>query len=243
MLERSITSRQLQLSDGSYRAQNNDNHWKDKLRLIPFFDLGYNSGTMPAITHFSDPLNHDEWQSLLQTAKGAGNATLARRILDVSEPLGAGIQTVPTDTLVGITEGYKRNLGTPDQTIRVSERRSGIVPLIFKDFVIHWRDLAESRTMNQKLSTATAAAAAAACARSEDKLVLFGHEPLGYNGLMTVDGRNIFQGLQWSNPGDAFENFRKMTELLTSKGYNGPFAGVVHPRIYARLHRVLKGSS
>ena len=198
---------------------------------------------MSQTTHLSDPLNADEWQSLLQTARGVGNATVARRILDVTEPLGAGIQTVPTETLVGITEGYRRNLGSTEQPVRISERKSGIVPLIFKDFVIHWRDVAESRTMNQRLSTATAAAAASCCARSEDKLVLFGHEPLGYHGLMTVEGRNIFQDLQWSKAGDAFENFHKMTELLTSKGHNGPFAGIVHPRIYARLHRVLKGSS
>ena len=195
------------------------------------------------MTHISDPLDSVEWQSLLKTAKGVGNATVARRILDVSGPLGAGIQTVPTETLVGITEGYKGKFGSTGQTIKISERNSGIVPLIFKDFVIHWRDLAESRTMNQKLSNATVAAAASCCARSEDKLVLFGHEPLGYNGLMTVEGRNIFHGLNWSDPGDAFENFRKMTELLTSKGYHGPFAAIVHPRIYARLHRVLKGSS
>ena len=198
---------------------------------------------MSRMTHISDPLDTVEWQALLKTAKGVGNATVARRILDVSGPLGAGIQTVPTETLVGITEGYKRNFGSTERIIRVSERKSGIVPLIFKDFVIHWRDLAESRIMNHSLSNATVAAAASCCARSEDKLVLFGHEPLGYNGLMTVEGRNIFQGFNWTNPGDAFENFRRMTELLTSKGYNGPFAGVVHPRIYARLHRVLEGSS
>jgi uncharacterized linocin/CFP29 family protein len=161
----------------------------------------------------------------------------------VTGPLGAGIQTVPTETLVGITEGYKRNIGSAGQPVRISERKSGIVPLIFKDFVIHWRDLAESRTMSQRLSPAAVAAAAASCARSEDKLVLFGHEPLGYNGLMTVEGRNIFQGLQWTNPGDAFQSFSKMTEFLTRRGYNGPFTGVVHPHIYARMHRVLKGSS
>jgi uncharacterized linocin/CFP29 family protein len=212
-------------------------------RLIAFLKLSYNSGAMSMTTHSADPLNSSEWESLLQTAKGVGNATVARRILSVTEPLGAGVQTVPTETLVGITEGYRSKLGATEQAIRISERKSGIVPLIFKDFVMHWRDLAESRAMNQGLSIAKAAAAASSCARSEDKLVLFGNEPLGYSGLMTVAGRNIFQGLQWSNTGDAFENFRKMTELLTSKGYNGPYAAVVHPRIYARLHRVLKGSS
>jgi uncharacterized linocin/CFP29 family protein len=106
---------------------------------------------MSRITHLSDPLNPGEWQSLLQTARAAGNATVARRILTQTEPLGAGAQTVPTETFVGITEGYKKK-GSAEQAIRVSDRKSGIVPLIFKDFVIHWRDLAESRTMSQALS-------------------------------------------------------------------------------------------
>jgi len=198
---------------------------------------------MSTITHFSDPLSQSEWQSLLKTARDVGNATVSRRILTATGPLGPGIQTVPTETLVGITEGYKRNLEPGGQIIKTGDRKSGIVPLIFKDFVMHWRDLEESRVMNQALSTAKAAAAAAFCARSEDKLILFGHEPLGYIGLMTVHGRNIFTGLQWSSPGNAFDNFSRMIELLSSKGYSGPFAAVVHPYIYASLHRVLKGSA
>jgi uncharacterized linocin/CFP29 family protein len=198
---------------------------------------------MSTFTHVSDPLNPGEWQSVLLTARAVGDSTVARRILEATAPLGAGIQTVPTETLVGITEGYNSPLRSNDQQIMVGERSSGIVPLIFKDFVVHWRDLAESRIMSQRLSTAKVAAAASCCARSEDKFVLFGHEPLGYRGLMTIEGRNIFTGLQWSHPGQAFDNFSRITEFLSSKGYNGPYAAVVHPHIYASLHRVLKGSS
>jgi uncharacterized linocin/CFP29 family protein len=212
-------------------------------RLIAFPDLSYNSDSMTTFTHVSDPLTPAEWESVLQTARAVGNASVARRILEVTAPLGAGIQTVPTETLVGITEGYISILGSNGLPVRTGERSSGIVPLIFKDFVVHWRDLAESRIMSQRLSTAKVAAAASCCARSEDKFVLFGHEPLGYTGLMTVAGRNIFTGLQWSDPGNAFDNFGRMTEFLSSKGYDGPYAAVVHPHIYASMHRVLKGSS
>jgi uncharacterized linocin/CFP29 family protein len=212
-------------------------------RLIAFSDLSYNSDAMTTFMHVSDPLSPAEWDSLLQTARAVGDSSVARRILEVTAPLGAGIQTVPTETLVGITEGYISILGSNGQPVRTGERSSGIVPLIFKDFILHWRDLSESRIMSQRLSTAKVAAAASCCARSEDKFVLFGHEPLGYVGLMTVEGRNIFTGLQWSDPGDAFHNFGRMTEFLSNKGYNGPFAAVVHPRIYATMHRVLRGSS
>lgn len=212
-------------------------------RFKPCVNLSYNADSMSTFTHVGDPLDATEWQSLLLTAKSVGDSTVARRIIETTDPLGAGIQTVPSETLVGITEGYNSILRSNEQPIRVGDRSSGIVPLIFKDFVVHWRDLAESRIMNQRLSTSKVAAAASSCARAEDKFVLFGHEPLGYRGLMTVDGRNIFTGLQWSNPGDAFNNFSRITEFLSDRGYNGPYAAVVHPHIYAGLHRVLKGSS
>src|ERR1044071_8021401 len=109
---------------------------------------------------------------------------------------------------------------------------SGIVPIIFKDFIIHWRDIEESRITGQEFSKAKAAAAASICARAEDKLVLFGHAPLGYSGLMTAEGRKEVEGLEWKRPGDAFRNFTKMTGLLADKGYTGPYDAVVNPRIY-----------
>jgi uncharacterized linocin/CFP29 family protein len=198
---------------------------------------------MRPFTHTADPLTPAEWEAIARTVRAVGNSTVTRRFIEATGPLGAGVQTVPTETLVGITEGSKGILGTDGQRIKTGARDSGIVPIISKDFIVHWRDLEEARLMGHSPSLAKAAAAAAACARSEDKFVLFGQVTLGHEGLMTVEGRNIVTGLDWSKPGDAFSNFTRMTELLLSKGYNGPFAAVVHPRIYADMHRVLAGSS
>jgi uncharacterized linocin/CFP29 family protein len=180
---------------------------------------------------------------MLRTAKAVGNATVARRFIETSGPLGAGAQTVPTEMMVGITEGQWGILGAETDAVRIGSRSPGIVPIISKDFVIHWRDLAEARLMGQTLSMAKAAAAASACARSEDMLVLNGYSPLGYRGLMTIEGRNTISGLQWINPGDAFRSFTKIMEVLIRRGYNGPFAAVIHPHIYSDMHRVLEGSS
>ncbi len=150
---------------------------------------------------------------------------------------------MPTETLVGITEGYKNRLGEDGTRVVAGKRSSEIIPIISKDFVLHWRDLDEARQTAQPLSFAKAAAAAASCARTEDKLVFYGHSVYGYDGLMTVEGRNILTGLHWGDAGDAFNNFTQMTRILMARGYNGPFAAVVHPRIYADMHRVLEGSS
>jgi uncharacterized linocin/CFP29 family protein len=198
---------------------------------------------MSRFFHKGDPLTREEWERLLKTASGVGNATVARRFIQTTGPLGAGVQTVSNESLVGITEGYKTLVGEDGTRVVAGKKSSEIVPIISKDFVLHWRDLSESRQTGQPLSFAKAAAAAASCARTEDKLVFYGHSVYGYDGLMTIDGRNTLTGLQWSKAGDAFSNFTKLTRILRSRGYDGPFAAVVHPNIYADMHRVLEGSS
>ena len=198
---------------------------------------------MRQFVHTNDPLTPTEWEALMKVVGAIGNSTVSRRFIETTGPIGAGEQTVPTETLVGITEGYRSILGADSPRIRPGRRDSGIVPIISKDFIIHWRDLAEARLMGQPLSLAKAAAAASSCARTEDKFVLFGHSSLGYDGLMTIPGRNIVGGFKWGNQGDAFENFKRITQVLIERGYNGPFAAVVHPLIYSDMHRVVKGPS
>jgi uncharacterized linocin/CFP29 family protein len=175
--------------------------------------------------------------------KVVGNGGVARRFIDVTGPLGAGVQTSPTDTLIGITEGYKGILGDEGSAVITGRRRSSIVPLIFKDFVVHWRDLEESRLTGAGIPVAEAAGAAAACALREDRLVLLGDKPLGRRGLMTAEGRLTLSGLNWDSPGDAFANFTRMIALLGSRGHTGPFAAVVHPAIYTGMHKVVEGSA
>lgn len=205
--------------------------------------FGYNVSLMVQFIHKSDPLTESEWSALTQTVRAVGNATVARRFIEVTGPLGAGAQTVPTESMIGLTEGRWSILGMEDNPVKTFTKRGEVVPLISKDFILHWRDVEEARLMGQKISMAKAAAAAASCARSEDMLVLNGYTPLGYKGLMTIEGRNVITGLQWINPGDAFRNFTLLTQTLKNKGYTGPFAAVVHPGIYASMHRVLDRSS
>lgn len=205
--------------------------------------ISYNCQPVMRFIDTGDWLTPAEGAHLNRVVRAVGDATIARRFIDITGPLGAGIQTVPTDKLVGITEGYKSNLGSGGTPVKTESRGSGIIPIISKDFILHWRDIAEARVTHQGFPSSKAAAAASMVARSEDKLVLFGHQPYGYVGLMTIEGRSIATGMEWTKPGDAFENFRFMTKLLKQRGHSGPFAAVIHPRIYSDMHRVLKGSS
>jgi uncharacterized linocin/CFP29 family protein len=205
--------------------------------------MSYNPGPMSAYSHIGNPLTTDEWEALSRVVRSVGDSTVFRRFIEATNPLGPGIQTVPTDTVIGITEGYKHHSEIPEGGIKIKARASGIIPIISKDFTLHWRDLQEARQTGRPFSLAKAAAAASSCARTEEKFILFGHSPLGHNGLMTVEGRWILTGLRWMEPGDAFENFTRITQYLMEKGHNGPYAAVVHPNIYANMHRIFKGSS
>ena len=203
----------------------------------------YNPTRMSTFIHSSDPLSVSDWSSLQRTVSAVGNATIVRKFVQATEPMGAGTQTLPLDRLIGITEGYRGAAESPKIRIEASPITGEIVPIIFKDFVIHWRDLAEARARCQPLSMAKAAAAASICARSEELLAFYGSEAAGSRGLMNVEGRNVMNGLRWEKPGESFENFKAIRELLSSKGLTGPFAAVVHPEIYAAMHRVLVPSS
>lgn len=205
--------------------------------------IRYNDQRMPRFFHPTNPLTEREWSRLSQMIHQVGNATLTRRIIEVTAPLGAGQQTVPNEELLGITEGYKGRIGGGGIALQTRKTSSGIVPIIFKDFIMHWRDLEESRLTSQAIPIAKAAAAASSCARAEDRLVFFGDREMGHSGLMTVEGREKLIGRAWGKAGSAFTNFTDITRKLTEKGFNGPFAAVVHPQIFAAMHRVLARSS
>jgi uncharacterized linocin/CFP29 family protein len=198
---------------------------------------------MSEYSHIGNPLATSEWVALSNVVRSVGDSTVFRRFIEATSPLGPGVQTVPTDRIIGFTEGYRQRSAHHPGPLKFQARSSGIVPIISKDFILHWRDLEEARQTGRPVSMAKAAAAASCCARTEEKFILFGHTPLGHTGLMTAEGRAILTGLKWGEPGDAFANFTLITQYLMKKGHNGPFASVVHPRIYANMHRVFKGSS
>lgn len=192
--------------------------------------------------HPRDPLLPEEKERLSKLVASVGASGVIRKFLSISGPLGSGTQTVPSERLVGITQGSIGFLGEAGSVLKPSARSSGVVPLIFKDFVLHWRDVLESRLEKRHFSTAKAAAAAAFLALEEDKLLLFGDDELRCSGLINTTGSTSLDGLSWDRPGDAFSNFVAARSNLQEAGHNEPFAALVHPQIYSEMHRVVDGS-
>ncbi len=186
------------------------------------------------------PLSPEEWERLLATVVGvARRALVARRFIDLYGPLGAGVQTVAYDEYTGVSPGAVDLVGEQETTpVFTDVRRFRTIPLLYKDFRLHWRDVEAARSHNLPLEVSAAAGAAALCARREDELILLGDARLGIHGLMTEPGRLTSTLKDWQTPGNGFADVVDATERLQRAGHFGPYAMAVSPRLFAMLHRV-----
>src|SRR5690606_33930669 len=110
-------------------------------------------------------------------------------------------------------------------------RKFSTIPIIYKDFLLHWRDIEAARSNNNPLDVSAAAGAASFCAQKEDELIFYGDAKLGYEGLMNASGRLTVQLGDWTQPGAAFANVVEATIKLNESGHYGPYAMVVSPRL------------
>jgi uncharacterized linocin/CFP29 family protein len=199
---------------------------------------------MPIFAHEENPLNEQEWENLNAVViEVARKRLVGRRIVDLHGPLGAGIQTIVHDHFSGTTIGRIGLLGEEESDpIRSVRRESGIIPLIYKDFILHWRDIETARLSGTPLDSSAAAGAAAFCADAEDDLIFNGSSEMGYEGLMVVDGRQVMNRRDWAEAGNAFKDVVDATENLVRGGYYGPYAMVVSPTLYTQMHQVHPGT-
>lgn len=189
------------------------------------------------------PLTAEQWATLERAIVEAAQRTLTgRRFIPLDGPLGAGVQAVPADVLGPAGEAGVDLLGAEEaRLVQLQARRFLPVPLLYRDFRIHWRDL-ESGRHGIALSTAGAAAAAVDVALAEDRLVFHGHAGLGLAGLLTIEGRTVLPLSDWAQMGAAFADAVAAIERLTEHGFAGPYALAVGPQRYAAMHRVYENT-
>ncbi|HZS45560.1 MAG TPA: family 1 encapsulin nanocompartment shell protein [Blastocatellia bacterium] len=195
---------------------------------------------MAQFAHEENPLDDFQWEQIKNTVVNVARRKLVgRRVVEVFGPLGPGVQTIVHDHFTGTTIGRVGLLGEQDSDpVRSVRRESGIIPLIYKDFIIHWRDIEASRYNKLPLDPAIASAAAAFCCDREDDLIFNGVPEMGYEGLMTVDGRHILKRRDWKDSGNAFADIVLAMETLINSGHYGPFALVTSPLLFSQLYRV-----
>jgi len=186
------------------------------------------------------PLTSEEWERIDQTVVDAAKSRLVgRRFISVFGPLGAGVDCIHQDTFAGADVGGMSLLADEDVHAVHAETRKFIpVPIIFKDFLLYWRDVETSRGRGVPLDAGAAAGAATFVAQTEDDFIFNGNEKLGLEGLMNAKWGNTVPLRDWDQVGEAFQNVVEATRKLTDAGFYGPFAMAVSPVFYSKMQRV-----
>ena len=186
------------------------------------------------------PFGPAEWAAIDQAVvRAAQSVLIGRRFINLVGPFGPGVEALPNDVLSGGGGGRIDLLGAAeDEQLSIGSRQFLPLPLLYKDFWIHWRDLEASRLMGVPLDTGKVAAAAAATAQTEDRLIFDGELSLGLAGLRTVQGRQAVPMGDWDSMGSAFRDVVEGVRVLTDGGFTGPYALAVSPRLYADLNRI-----
>lgn len=190
------------------------------------------------------PLSQEEWRQLDQTVIDMVKRQLVgRRFIDIYGPLGEGIQTITNDIY---DESTFANLSLRGEALELSEpsrRVSLTIPILYKDFMLYWRDVAQAHTLQLPLDMSAAANAATGCALMEDDLLFNGSDEFEHPGLMNVKGRLTLIKSDWMESGKAFADVNEARNKLLKMGHSGPYAMVVSPELYSLLHRVHQGTN
>ncbi|MCL5960610.1 MAG: bacteriocin family protein [Chloroflexi bacterium] len=190
------------------------------------------------------PLTQSEWDQLDKVVVDAASRVLVgRRFISVVGPFGPGLQEVPSYVFTSIAPAIVDVLGQDDPNpVRATQRLHPVIPMIYKDFWLFWRDVETSHRFSVPLSLTPAAAAAAYVAQKEDDLIFNGNEALGYEGLLTVDNRQELPRRDWAQMGAAFADTVAAMKLLVSQGFFGPYVMVTNPTDYASMARVYENT-
>ncbi|HEX2948502.1 MAG TPA: family 1 encapsulin nanocompartment shell protein [Armatimonadota bacterium] len=190
------------------------------------------------------PLTPEEWEQLDNTVTSIARRLLvARRFLDVFGPLGAGVQDIDYHVYGPLGEANISLLGEEDQNpIQPLRRVHEHIPMIYKDFMLYWRDIETARREGTPLDTGSAAAAAAFVAQKEDDLILNGNQSYGFQGFLTAQGAHSIDAGDWVEAGSAFKSITAAVQTLLDDGFFPPYAVVVNPVAYAQMQRVYECS-
>ncbi|HML48506.1 MAG TPA: family 1 encapsulin nanocompartment shell protein [Clostridia bacterium] len=168
--------------------------------------------------------------------KAARNVMTGRRFLRVFGPLGIGVGEIAIDDADAVEEVDQ------DGILTTAGRKYAEIPTLYADFTLLAKDLERAEKSGYPADLSKAMSAAEACALKEEKLIYFGNEKLGYEGLLTAKGVNTIAKKDWSVGENAFADISAAIALLAEKGLYGPYALVMSPDLFMQLQRLQPGT-
>jgi uncharacterized linocin/CFP29 family protein len=194
---------------------------------------------------YSDlPFTNQEVQQLNQIViEAARKQLVGRRFIELYGPLGRGVQSIFNDIFVDNHEAKMDFQGSFDTDIESSKRVNYTIPLLYKDFVLYWRDLEQAKVLDIPIDFSVAANAARDVSILEDQMIFHGSKEFDIPGLMNVKGRLTQLVGNWYDSGNAFQDVVEARNKLLELNHNGPYALVLSPELYSLLHRVHKDTN
>jgi uncharacterized linocin/CFP29 family protein len=178
-----------------------------------------------------------------QTIVGTMRPMLVGRTLMPTRPLAnAGFKNYTFYTENDMSAAQISMTGEEQNMDRVDLTEHNVkIPIISKDYTLHWRDVLMRRNNGQDLNTQNAANAARQVAEDEDRMILSGESLttyawpcLGIEGLLSATGRNTTGGGDWSNTTNMFTYTTAALVELQTDGFFGPYKLLLTPTFYAQ---------
>lgn len=190
------------------------------------------------------PLQDGDWERVDETVvKTAKQHLVGRRFIPVFGPFGVGVQTIHHDVFEGMGDTCVNMTGDCDEEpLGAGERDYRRLPILHKDFQVHWRDIETAQKFGVPFDCSLAAAAAFFVATAEDRLIFHGRPELKIDGLLTAKGRTQLSMNDWTKPGTIFDDVAAASEKLASNSFYGPYALVLSPKLYAMANRVYENT-
>jgi len=175
--------------------------------------------------------------------QAARDQLVGRRFLSIFGPLGAGIQNINLDKLELNQDVIADILGDQEPVTAKAVSRSFVpIPMLYKDFLISWRDVETEKQTGIPVDLAPAAIAANAMALKEDNMIFNGCEEFNYPGLMNIEGRQVVQKSNWMEGDNPFLDVAAAVEKLNAKGIYGPYALIMSTDAYLQMQRLQPGT-
>ena len=173
----------------------------------------------------------------------AARKLVGRKIIAIYGPIGGGMQSISEDIFAEKEGGKIHLLGTgKPQEIEREARNFIKLPIIYKDFVLSWRDLELAHYNNVPIDLSIVEHAASQVFYSEDDMIFNGAPEFDQPGILNVEGRNEFTINGWKEAGDGLKSVVEALSTIYKKREVGPFAMALHPDLFASLHRLYGNS-
>lgn len=188
---------------------------------------------MSYLSREGSPVSAKLWEQIDSTVvKAASKILTGRRFLHVFGPLGIGAESINIDDGDNVGEVAEQGF------MKTNGRKFVEIPTLYNDFTLLAKDIESSAKSGYPFDLSKVMASAEACAQAEDKLVFYGNEKHGYQGLLNTTGINKLKRKDWKTGENSFADVAAGIELLATKGIYGTYALAVSPDLYMQMQRI-----